>query len=124
MSKTLLAQGIEVVEARIEELDIGPKTVMTILKYAMESVEKLPVKGSEQRELAIRIVKHMIEKADIEEGVKEVCKTIVSSGALDATIDVIVDASRGRLQINQVVEVATDVAESCCLPLLQGKKRS
>jgi hypothetical protein len=85
---------------RSKYVEVNGQTIMIIVKYAMEIIEVTELKGTEQKEMAIKLVKKLVEDIDLDENVKKVINGIIESGALSVTIDLIIDASKGNLNIN------------------------
>ena len=82
----------------------------------MELVEQTPLKGSEQKEMALKLIKALI--VDFTEGEDErVLLQLHNDGTIGNMIDLIVDATRGRLDINTAVQVTTGCLNRC-LPYL------
>ena len=86
---------------RMTGAEISTSTVATLLKYAMEAVEASELKGSEQKELAVKVVKEILVRAEISDDARAICLSIVDSGVLSDMVDLVVDATKGRLEINQ-----------------------
>lgn len=82
---------------RSKNIEINGKTIMIIVKYAMEIIELTELKGIEQKEIAIKLIKKLVEDLKIDENI---INGIIDSGALSVTIDLIVDASKGNLNLN------------------------
>ena len=106
----------EELEAKAKEVGIKRKTLTVLLRFTMEAIEDTPVKGLEQREYAIRLLKALVQ-SQAEEPEKTILLDVIDSGILEDTIDLVVSASRGELNVNQVGEAAA----SCCLSFL-GKR--
>ena len=82
----------------------------------MELIEDTPLKGQAQKDFALKLLRDVFKEAT--DGAEE--KALISlldNGAIGNMIDLIVDASRGKLNINSLVKVS----EGCfttCLPYL------
>ena len=112
---SIFQSSLDKLKTRIGELEITPQSVISVMKYAMEIVELSELKGADQKDMAIRLVKAVVTESSIDEGRKKVCLDIIESGALAQTIDLVIDATKGRVRINQIVQVAGK-----CGPLLCG----
>jgi len=110
----------EQLEAKAKEIGVKRKTLTVLLRFTMEAIEDTPVKGLEQRDYAIRLLKALV-KSQAEDPEKTILLDVIDSGILEDTIDLVVSASRGELNVNQVGEAAA----SCCLSFLskRGKKK-
>ncbi len=108
----------KVFEALVEktkEMGVKKSTLALIIKFVMEAVEDTPMKGSEQKEYSLRLIKSLvIELAEGED--KEYLLIAIDSGSVGDTIDLIVAASKGELNVNMVI----DTAASSCLPCFMG----
>ena len=116
----------KVFETLVEKAkDIGVKksTLALIIKFVMEAVEDTPVKGAEQKDYALRLIRSLVlELAEGED--KEYLLIALDSGSVADTIDLIVAATRGELNVNMVVETATTSCLPCFMSMLakKGKK--
>ena len=102
LAQPLFQKLVVDVKQRMTGSSISLTTVTIILKYAMEVVELSEVKGAEQKELALDIVRQIIIDAPLSETAETACMLIVDSGILVGVVDLVVDATKGRLSINQV----------------------
>ena len=106
---------------KAKEVGVKKSTLALIIKFVMEAVEDTPVKGSEQKDYALRLIRSLVlELAEGDD--KEYLLIALDSGSVADTIDLIVAATRGELNVNMVVETAT----TSCLPCVMGivSKRS
>ena len=95
---------------RTKNLIITPKTLMCILQYAMEIVELTILKGSEQKNMAIKLVRSIVIACPLDESNKNLCLRMLDEGIIENTIELIVAATKGEIAVNPVI----DVAKSCC----------
>ena len=102
---------------KIEGIEVNADTVIVILKYAMEVVELSKAKGEKQRELAIKLVRKVIVDAPIGDEKEKLLLDLIDNGILANTVDLVVEASRGDINVNNVAQVAV----GCCATFL--KKR-
>ena len=96
--KGLLAK----VKSRVTSAGISVTTVTTVLKYSMEVVELSEVTGVEQRDLALDIVKRVIDDTKMSHDTRAACNAVLDSGVLVGVVDIVVDATKGKLSINVV----------------------
>ena len=94
-------------------IQLSPRTVMEVLKMAMEAVEGSPVKGAEQKDLAIKVVLEIASNAGLPEDQFTIIRALVDGGFVSDTIDLVIAASQGKLNINQVQEVAKGCFRTC-----------
>lgn len=112
---TLVKQIVPDVSKQMADagISLSPATVMQVLRIAMEAVEGSPVKGAEQKDLAIKIVLEIAEGAKLPEDQLSLIKGLVEGGLVSDTIDLIIDASRGKLNINKAKQVAQGCFAKC-----------
>ena len=83
----------------------GSSTLHLALKYVMEAIEKRNLKGLGQKEIAISLINELIKELPNSDE-KTLLSGLSQSGGIGNTIDLIVDATKGKLNINKVAEVA------------------
>ena len=66
----------------------------------MEVVEATKLKGEQQKDLAVKLVRQIVVDAPITDDKEKLILDMVDGGIVGSTIDVIVAASRGELNIN------------------------
>ena len=98
---------------------LSPSTVMQVLRIAMEAVEGSPIKGEDQKELAVKIILELAESADLPDEHKFLIKSIAEGGLINDTIDLVIEATKGELDINK----ATKVAKGCFARWMRVFKR-
>jgi predicted RNA-binding Zn ribbon-like protein len=107
------------VRARLGELIVNPRNLLTVLKNIMEVVEGSIARGEERKELAVTLIKRLVQEAGMDSHNLELCMSLIDEGIVGATIDLIVDATKGDLNINAVEETAAN----CCLAFLNRRQR-
>ena len=110
MSDKVFEDSLAKLKLTIGDLEINAKSIITVVRFAIEIVEVTQVKGEEQRKLAVRLVKKVVEDAPISDDKEKFLLDMINEGILDNTIDLVVDASKGNININAVVKVAS----GCC----------
>jgi len=105
---------IQVKENLGPELGISPSTLSLVIKYTMEAVEKTPTKGPAQMDFALRVIGDLIGELPSSDEKAFLSQTL-DNGGIKNTIELIVQATRGEINVNQVVEVA---AKSCLQPCI------
>lgn len=96
------------------EVGISPSTLSIVIKYTMEAVEKTPTKGPAQMDFAVRVIGDLIGELPSSDE-KAFLSLTLDNGGIKNTIELIVQATRGEINVNQVVEVA---AKSCLQPCI------
>ena len=99
------------VSGRLGNIGINAKTLILIVKYVIEAVEGTPVKGAEQKLLAVRVITQLVKDAPLGGDEEKLCLTMIEHGLVGDMIELVVDASHGRLNLN----AAQDVAKNCCM---------
>ena len=92
---------------KIEGIEINAETVMTLLRYAMEVVELSEIKGPQQKEMALKLLTLAIEESCLED--KETYLNMVKNGVMATTVDIIVDATKGKLAVNKTIKKAKGI---------------
>jgi hypothetical protein len=83
----------------------------------MEIVEATKLKGNEQKQLVEGIVRKIVKHSDIEEDKKQLVIAMLDEGIVGDVIELVVAATKGELNINNV----TQVASGCCAALLKRR---
>jgi hypothetical protein len=99
-------------KVKASAIDIRTSTLHLIIKYVMELVEETQLKGIEQKEMAIKLIKAVI--VDLTNGEDErVLLQLLNDGTISNMIDLIVDATKGRLNINRILQVSSGCLNRC-----------
>jgi hypothetical protein len=97
-------------KSKLGGIEVSVENFMVIVRFAMEVVEVTQLKGSAQKELAVRLVRTVVVEAPISDNKEKLLLDMIDQGVLGNTVDLVVDASRGKLDVNTVIKVAT----GCC----------
>jgi hypothetical protein len=98
---------------KIGKLEINFSNIMTVVKFSMEVVEVSEAKGKRQKSLVVQLVKQIVKDAPISDEKEKFLLDMIDNGVLGNTIDLIIDASKGKLNINKVGKCAKTVGVSC-----------
>lgn len=121
MSSTALFDSTyDALIAKLNPSQIKPENIMIYVKYAMEIVEGTPLKGIAQKQLVIDVIRKLIVTAKLSTVNESLCMDFIDSGALSQTIDLIVDASKGKLNINKPIVLIKRIL-TCCLAFLNRR---
>ena len=105
---------------KVSNISIRPSTLYLVIKYVMEEIENTPTKGAEQKEMALKLIR--VLTIDLTEGADEkVLLQLLDDGTIGNMIDLIVDASKGKLNINAVASVGAGFFNNC-IPFLCSTK--
>ena len=114
------------VKGKMREIDLGtirPSTLPVLIGIVMEAIERTIIKGNAQKVFAMRIVSELID--ELPEGPEKVfMKATGAGGGVEATIELVVAASRGDLNVNQVADVALKTCAAPCFDYIMSKFRT
>ena len=97
-------------KTKLVGVEVSVENFMVIVRFSMEVVEVTQLKGSVQKELAVSLVRTVVVEAPISDNKEKLLLDMIDQGVLGNTVDLVVDASRGKLDVNTVIKVAT----GCC----------
>ena len=110
--QNLYESTLKKLKEKTSVISIRSSTLHLVIKYVMELVEETPLKGNEQKELGLQLIKAII--VDLTDGEDEkVLLKLLEDGTIGNMIDLIVDATRGRLDVNSAVNVTTGCLNRC-----------
>tara|TARA_Y100001970_G_scaffold292423_1_gene433671 strand:- start:75 stop:482 length:408 start_codon:yes stop_codon:yes gene_type:complete len=116
--QNLYESTLKKLKEKTSVISIRSSTLHLVIKYVMELVEETPLKGNEQKELGLQLIKAIIVDLTAGEDEKVLLK-LLEDGTIGNMIDLIVDATRGRLDVNSAVNVTTGCLNRC-IPYLCG----
>jgi len=126
----VLRQVQDMMKAKGVEIN-DQSSLVKIMRIAMECVELVRderVKGSDKKNIVIKVVRFLVEESKIDEEKKQFLRSMIEGGTLETTIDLIVDASKGQFELNRktkrklllcMSECLTGASKHCC-----GKKKN
>lgn len=112
----------EKLEEKCKDVGIKRETLAVLLKFIIEAVEETPLKGADQKEYAIRLLTALVQK-QAEEPEKSAILDAIETKTIEGMIDLIISASKGELNINQVGEVVTSSCVPCCLKFVKRRSK-
>ena len=101
-------------DERIGSMEINADTICDVLKFAMEIVEATQLKGSAQKTLVLKLVRQVVVEAPISDEKEKLLLDLIDKGILSATVELIVQASKGEFDINKAIAVGTGCIATCC----------
>ena len=108
----LLKYAVEELAKKVSMIDIKTTTLPEIIKEAMQIVEKTTIKGTKQREFVIKVLRKLFESlTDNDE--EKLLLQLIDNGTVSNMIDLIVDATKGRLDINVAVKTTSNLLLLC-----------
>jgi hypothetical protein len=116
-------------QIKSQNVVISMETIMRMLRIAMVIVEQTSDTGKNKKDFVVRMIAKIISDSPdstlMSTEMKLEILNMIYSPLFDDTIKLVVDASKGTLDLNKVQEVAAQVAVGCfsrCLAFL-GKKK-
>ena len=93
---------------------ISPQTIMRLLRLAMIIVEQTNESGNKKKEFVISLLKMVVTNNNsmlIEHKLEAL--NLITGGIVSDSIDFLIDASKGKFDVNKVEKIAEEVAKSC-----------
>lgn len=112
LTEDLLNGVLDKVKESLGDLGVKPSTLPKIIQFVMEAIEDTPTKGPAQKDFALKVIGALIDELH-ESDEKKLLQETFKSGGIEGTIDLVVSATKGELNINQAVDVAVN---SCICP--------
>jgi hypothetical protein len=116
-------------QIKSQNVVISMETIMRMLRIAMVIVEQTSETGKNKKDFVVRMIAKIVsdypDSTIISAEMKLEILNMLYSPLFDDTIKLVVDASKGTLDLNKVQEVASQVAVGCfsrCLAFLSKKK--
>lgn len=107
-------------------LSVSPETIMRLLRMAMVIVEKTNETGSKKKEFVVNLLTEVVITNDMMSSEhKEEALHLIKGGVVTDAIDFLIDATRGKFDVNKVEKIAEEVAKSCftiCFEKFMKKK--
>ncbi len=122
VSEELFSTVMEKVKAKATDIGLQPSTLPRIIGLVMEAIEDTPVKGEDQLLFAVKVIDVLIDELPDGEA-KILLKQTSASGGIAGTIELVVLATRGELNVNTVLESAGSCIVPCCNFLIRKAKR-
>ena len=118
---SLFRQVTGILKLRVKDISIKPSTLHLVIKYIMELIEETPIKGVAQKEFALKVLRELFK--DLTEGEDElVLLKLLDDGSISNLIDLVVDATNGKLNINAAITTTTSCIATCISYLTRNKK--
>ena len=89
---------------KIKEIEINEKSIMNIVVFAMEIIEKNVItKNINKKEFALKIIQKVVEEATLPNTQTQLTLLLLlNSGIVSNTIDLLIDATHGNIDINKI----------------------
>ena len=95
---------------KIGDMEINADNITKVLKFAMECVEVTELKGEAKKDLAIKLVRQVVEEAPISDEKEKLLLDMIDQKVLHGMVDLVVEAKEGKIDINALKQVGT----GCC----------
>ena len=107
-------------------VSVSSESMMRLLRIAMVIVEQTTESGSKKKEFVITLLTEVIMSCDaMLPDHKQEALNLIKGGVVSDAIDFLIDATRGKFDVNKVEKIAEEVAKSCftaCLERFLKKK--
>ena len=90
--------------------------IFRYLKVIIENVERENLKGNEKKELAIGILEDIIKTSTLDEAKQTYCLSLIEHGVVSNSIDLIISAASGDLEVNMNIKTAETLCSQFILP--------
>lgn len=101
--------------------------IFRYLKVIIENVERENLKGNEKKDLAIRILEDIIKISSLDVAKQTYCLSLIEHGVVSNSIDLIISAASGDLEVNMNIKTAETLCSQFILPcgysLLKASKK-
>ena len=102
---------------------ISSGSLHIIIKYTMELIEDTPLKGQAQKDFALKLLRDVFKEATDGDEEKALL-SLLNNGAIGNMIDLIIDATKGKLNVNSLVKVSQSCFTACLPYVLKHIKSS
>jgi len=113
-------------QVKENNLSISPEMIMRLLRIAMVVVDKTNESGNKKKEFVINLLKEVVMKnKDISPEDKLQALHLIMGNIVSDSIDFLIDASKGKFDVNKIENIAQEVAISCfarCFERFSKKK--
>lgn len=101
-------------QVKENNLDVNVESIMRLLRIAMVVVEQTNQPGTKKKEFVTNLLREIVTKTDgISPEHKREALNMITGNIVSDSIDFLIDASKGKFNINKVEEIAQEVAKSC-----------
>ena len=112
-------EALKEVRYLLDKTNINLFNLPAILKSVMEVVDNIPMSGSDKKIYALKIVREIVDEKTYGEE-EAVLLLLIDNGSVGNMIDLIIDATRGNLNINALGNTVGTCA-SACIPYIYQK---
>tara|TARA_B100000902_G_scaffold163751_1_gene158895 strand:- start:2413 stop:2832 length:420 start_codon:yes stop_codon:yes gene_type:complete len=112
INKTLYNNCLNKIKNKLSILEIHLNNIHLLIKYVMETIEETELKGIDQKKLALAIIQDIISEIKNEDEKKTLLE-LLHNNTISNIIDLIVDATKGKINVNNISLVAGNCIEKC-----------
>ena len=117
-----LKKSLDVIKEKISVVDVRASTIHLIIKYAIEELDNSELKGTEKKEVALKLIREIVK--DLTEGEDEKkLLGMLDDGTISNLIDLIIDATKGKINVNAITKVSVSCM-SQCIPVFFSKLKN
>lgn len=113
LKRILKEKTMALLKEKFQVENLNETLIIKIVVLVMELVEDTDVKGKSQKELVLNVVTEVINESQLTDEEKWLYTSILRSENTNNTIDLIIDASKGNLNLNKVKKTAFGCLLSC-----------
>ena len=110
------------IAGKVKEIMINKMTeienehsILYVLRITMECIEVHDLEGINKKDLAESVVKKLIDESKLDDQKKQFCIQLVDAGVMGQTMDLVVSATKGELNINKKTKRKIMEKLSSCL---------
>lgn len=119
LNEIILKTSISMLREKTKDISINENNIMNIIVFTIEIIENNIVQSYlNKKDIALQIIKQLIDEKKIENPTSQVTiELLLNSDFISNAIDTIVNASKGKININKIVET-----KCSCFSKLFSKK--
>jgi hypothetical protein len=107
------------IKDELPDIKLDHKVIFKILKILLEIIDVYEMTGDEKKQLVLKMLRKYVDESNMSDDEKELCNSLITDGTLSETINIIIAAARGELDIKETTELGFTVAERLLLYLLK-----
>ena len=109
---TIFTNITKSLKEKVKNISLRANTIHLVIKYVMELVEETPLKGIEQKEISLKILRELF--IDLTDGDDEkILLQLLDDGTIGNMIDLIIDATRGKINVNTAIVTSVSCLSTC-----------
>lgn len=106
LNEIILKTCISMLREKTKDISINENNIMNIIVFTIEIIENNIVQSYlNKKDIALKIIKQLIDEKKIENPTSQVTiELLLNSDFISNAIDTIINASKGKININKIVE--------------------